>query len=1207
MSEDKKKTYRLFKVSAELNVAIDTLADALRDKGFEPVDAGDPNAKITSDMYEFLVNKYSLDKQSKEKATRLKQAQKDQAAPRVRKTLQPLDEAESFDSSPLTAIELRQKLSQQAAEPVARFVSPEPEVEAPQPETRSPQLDPVALEPAPAPVQQDEAPPREPSAQPVVAPEPDRSAPTGDLELPPLPDFISKLKNKTAEIPETPAPVAEEAPPVVEAPPVPAAIEAQAAPVVETPAPAPVVEAPEIHVEAEPPQRTQATETPEITAPVITEAAPEPPQQQPTVETPQPAPVVEAPEIRLEAEPPAAEQDAPPTAPEAPALIKPQAPAIGVKVVGKVDLDQMDPRRKRQPDSKETRDKERDARKPAAKQGAPAKQDAKPPAKGGGKPETKSGAQPPAKPERPPRQPAATADPAAETAAPRRQDEKRVETPTPTPLEAELTVAATLDPAVPVTPEKEEEQQVIRASDHAPKLTGLKILGKIDLTADMVGRRSLRSDKDKDKGRPPAPGSDAAKTAAAAAADADKRKRKRKRKSAAPEATTAPNTRTTLRPTGGGGKPAGAGSKTGTGKTRDDAKKEVSSNLRNTLGAIGRAPQRKRQNIRKEKRTQRANIRQQQFEQEMADANVLEVTEYLTANELASLMDVSVNEVIAKCMELGMIVSINQRVNAEIISLIAEEFGYEVKFVSVDEAYANDDDEQDEPEDLIFRHPIVTVMGHVDHGKTSLLDYIRKTNVTKGEAGGITQHIGAYEVKLADGRKIAFLDTPGHEAFTAMRARGAQVTDIAIIVIAADDQVMPQTREAINHAQAAGVKMVFAINKIDKEGAKPEVIRQQLAEMNLLVEDWGGTYQCQEISAKKGVGIEELLEKVLLEAELLELKANPNRTAKGTVIEAQLDRGRGVVATLLVQNGTLNVGDIIVANCNYGRIKAMFDDKQKKIKTAGPSTPVLILGLDGVPQAGDKFQVMSTDREARELATRRQQLLREQTIRMHKNITLEEIARRSALGDFKELNVIVKGDVDGSVEALADSLIKLSAGEVAVKIIMKGVGEISESDVLLASASNAIIVGFQVRPSANARKLLQHETVDVRLYSVIYDAINEIRDALEGLLKPKIEEEVVGVAQVRDTFRVLKVGTIAGCMVTEGKINRNNMVRVIRDGIVQYTGKIDSLRRFKDDVREVAEGFECGISVENFNDIKVGDNIEAFVTKEIKRTIDSIS
>jgi translation initiation factor IF-2 len=551
---------------------------------------------------------------------------------------------------------------------------------------------------------------------------------------------------------------------------------------------------------------------------------------------------------------------------------------------------------------------------------------------------------------------------------------------------------------------------------------------------------------------------------------------------------------------------------------------------------------------------------------------------------------------------MGLFVSINQRLDAETIGLVADEFNFKTEFISVEVQEAIKE-EEDSEEDLVERSPIITVMGHVDHGKTSLLDHIRKANVIAGEAGGITQHIGAYNVKLSSGKQITFLDTPGHEAFTAMRARGAQVTDIAIIIVAADDSVMPQTIEAINHASAAGVPIVFAINKIDKPGANPEKIKEELANMNYLVEEWGGKYQSQDISAKNGINIEELLEKVLLEADMLELKANPNKSASGTVIESALDKGRGYVTTILNQNGTLKNGDIILAGSYMGRVKAMFNERNKKIDKAGPATPVLILGLNGAPQAGDNFNIMATEREAKEIATKRLQLQREQGLRTQKHITLDEIGRRIAIGNFQELNVIVKGDVDGSIEALSDSLIKLSTEEIQVNVIHKGVGQISESDVMLASASDAIIVGFQVRPSMGARKLAEKEEIDIRLYSIIYDAINEIKDAMEGMLSPEIKEEVVSTIEVRETFKISKVGTIAGCMVKEGKIHRNTKIRLIRDGIVIYTGELGALKRFKDDVKEVASGYECGLNINNFNDIKVGDIIEGYEEVEVKKKL----
>lgn len=610
---------------------------------------------------------------------------------------------------------------------------------------------------------------------------------------------------------------------------------------------------------------------------------------------------------------------------------------------------------------------------------------------------------------------------------------------------------------------------------------------------------------------------------------------------------------------------------------------------------------------RKEKREQAAAKTQEEMAQEMAEKKVLKVTEFVTVNDLATLMNnTPVNEVIKACMELGLMVSINQRLDAEALVLVAEQFGYKVEFVTADltEEIEGSGEQVDREEDLVPRPPIITVMGHVDHGKTSLLDYIRKSNVIAGEAGGITQHIGAYNVKLPDGRRITFLDTPGHEAFTAMRARGAQLTDLAIIIIAADDAVMPQTVEAINHAQAAGVPMVFAINKIDKPGAQPEKIYQQLAQMNILTEAWGGKYQSQEISAKKGLNVDKLLEKVLLETDLLDLKANPDKNAVGAVIESSLDKGRGYLATVLVQDGTLHTGDMMLSGCYYGRVKAMFNERGQKVKEAGPSTPVSVLGLNGAPSAGDKFNVMSDEKEAKAIANKREQLIRIQGIKTQKHMTLEEIGRRIAIGNFKELNVIVKGDVDGSVEALSDSLIKLSTEQVRVNVIHKAVGAISESDVILAEASDAVIIGFQVRPSTDARKIADEQGIEIRIYSVIYDAINDVKDGIEGMLEPIKKEEITGTAEVKQTFKISKVGTIAGCLVRDGKISKTAQCRLIRDGIVVYTGELASLKRGKDDVKEVSAGMECGIGIEKFNDLKVGDNIEAFVITEIKQKLD---
>lgn len=608
----------------------------------------------------------------------------------------------------------------------------------------------------------------------------------------------------------------------------------------------------------------------------------------------------------------------------------------------------------------------------------------------------------------------------------------------------------------------------------------------------------------------------------------------------------------------------------------------------------------------KHRRDKRENIHarlQEQAEREEGEKNILKLTEFVTVSELASMMDVSVNEIIATCMSIGMMVSINQRLDAETINIVAEEFGFTTEYVSHELVEAIGDDEEDTEEDLAPRAPIVTVMGHVDHGKTSLLDYIRKTNVIAGEAGGITQHIGAYNVRLDNGQRITFLDTPGHEAFTAMRARGAKITDIAIIIVAADDNVMPQTIEAINHASAAGVPIVFAINKVDKPGANPDKIKEALANMNYLVEDWGGKYQSQDISAKKGDGISELLEKVLLEAELLNLKANPNRRAMGSIIESSLDKGRGYLATVLVQNGTLHQGDVVIAGTHYGKVKAMFNERNQRIKEAKPSEPVLILGLNGAPQAGDNFNVMPTEQEAREITTKREQLQREQDLRTRKHFTLDELGRRIALGDFQELNIIVKGDVDGSVEALADSLLKLSTEHIQINVIHKAVGAISDSDVLLAAASNAIICGFQVRPTASARKMAEKEEIDIRLYSIIYDAIEEIKSAMEGMLSPEIKEEVTAMLEVLDVFKISKVGTIAGCIVREGKIKRTNKIRLIRDGIVVMTGELESLKRHKDDVKEVGTNYECGLNIKNYNDVRVGDFIESFEETEVKKTL----
>ena len=642
-----------------------------------------------------------------------------------------------------------------------------------------------------------------------------------------------------------------------------------------------------------------------------------------------------------------------------------------------------------------------------------------------------------------------------------------------------------------------------------------------------------------------------------------------------------------------------------TGAQAEEMQKEIQKQIKETYARMNET---KSKNFgakhRKEKRELASQKMMEEMELQQMEQKVLKVTEFVTVNDLATMMNnTPVTKVIGACMSLGLMVSINQRLDAEALVLVAEEFGYQVEFVTAELTEQISQDDIDNPEDMQSRPPIITVMGHVDHGKTSLLDFIRKANVIAGEAGGITQHIGAYNVKMPDGQRITFLDTPGHEAFTAMRARGAKMTDIAIIIIAADDAIMPQTVEAINHAQAAGVPMVFAINKVDKPGAYPEKIREQLSQMNILVEDWGGSYQCQEISAKHGLNVDKLLEKVLLEAEMLELKANPNKRASGAIIESSLDKGRGYLATVLVQNGTMRVGDVMLSGCYTGRVKAMFNERGQKVESAGPSTPVSVLGLNGAPTAGETFNVMADEKEAKDIANKREQLIRIQGIKTQKHMTLEEIGRRIAIGNFKELNVIVKGDVDGSIEALSDSIIKLSTEEVRVNVIHKAVGAISESDVLLAAASDAIIIGFQVRPMTSARKLAEKEEIEIRLYSVIYDCINELKSGIEGMLEPEKKEEVTATAEVRETFKISKVGTIAGALVKEGKLTRTSKVRVIRDGIVVYTGELGSLKRYKDDVKEVFMGMDCGLNIANYNDIKVGDVIEAYNIIEIKRTL----
>jgi translation initiation factor IF-2 len=718
------------------------------------------------------------------------------------------------------------------------------------------------------------------------------------------------------------------------------------------------------------------------------------------------------------------------------------------------------------------------------------------------------------------------------------------------------------------------------------KLSGPTVVGKIDLPATST----RNNDNNRDEQR--------------------KKKKKRKRIRKEKERVNINDKQQQQQTANGGGKKQHQEKKEKRKKTKakkrparpEVSEEDVQKQIKETLARLTSKGKSKTSRHRRDKRDAAAQREHDEMERVSKESKVLKVTEFLTANELANLMDVQVTQVISTCMSLGLFVSINQRLDAETITLVAEEYGYKVEFISVGAAESIEEDE-DKPEDLKSRPPIITVMGHVDHGKTSLLDHIRSANVIAGEAGGITQHIGAYNVELEDGRAITFLDTPGHEAFTAMRARGAQVTDIAIIIVAADDNVMPQTIEAINHASAAGVPIVFAINKIDKPNANPDRVKEELANMNYLVEEWGGKYQSQDISAKSGLNVDLLLEKVLLEADLLELKANPDKLAVGSVIESTLDRGRGYVATLLVQGGTLRTGDLILSGQHYGHVKAMFNERNQNIEEAGPSEPVLVLGLNGAPQAGEKFHVMENEREAKEIATKRSQLQREQGLRTQKHITLDEIGRRIAIGNFQELNLVVKGDVDGSIEALSDSLIKLSTEEIQVNVIHKAVGQISESDIMLAAASNAIVIGFQVRPSMAARRLAEKEEIDIRLYSIIYDAIEEIKSAMEGMLSPEIKEQITATLEIRETFKISKVGTIAGCMVKEGKVKRSSKVRIIRDGIVIYTGELGSLKRFKDDAKEVTSGYECGLNIKNFNDIKTGDIIEVFEEVEVSRTL----
>ncbi|MCO6491866.1 MAG: translation initiation factor IF-2 [Phaeodactylibacter sp.] len=891
---------------------------------------------------------------------------------------------------------------------------------------------------------------------------------------------------------------------------------------------------------------------------------------------------------------------------------EPARPQARLKVLGKIDLESR--LKHKTTDSQPAEDKtakpepRQEGPKPAPKEEPRPKPEPEKAPEAEVKPEGKAEekaekpAPPPAEKTEPPQ---VKAEPPAEkkTEEPKKEELREKAQPEPAKVEKEEPAkpeAAKAEAAAPAgeAAKGPEKSDVVRAE--APELRGLKILGKIDTNKLERPKRKKKKEKkevvkaDDKKKKPAAPDS-----------DQDKQPRKKRRR-----------TRKKVAATPGSGKstgPAGGKGRRTRGRKEEDVKevsqKEIEEKIKATMARLSGGGKKKRQKMRRDNR-ERLRERQEQREQEQQTEN-LQVTEFVSVQELANMMDVPVTDVITTCMNLGVIVSINQRLDAEIIELVAEEFGHEVEFISAEEHVEEEEEIIDDPEDLEPRAPIVTVMGHVDHGKTSLLDYIRKASVVEGEAGGITQHIGAYEVVVGEeNRKITFLDTPGHEAFTAMRARGAKVTDIAVIIIAADDNIMPQTKEAISHAQAANVPMVFAINKVDKPDAHPERIKQELASMNFLVEDWGGKYQSQDISAKTGQGVDELLEKILLEAEMLELQANPGREAIGTILEASLDKGRGYVAKGLVQTGTLQIGDPVVAGEHSGKVKAMFNERGKRVQEAGPATPILILGLSGAPQAGERFKVTENEQEARQIASKRAQIAREQANRATKRISLDEIGRRLALGNFKELNLIVKGDVDGSVEALSDSLIKQSIESVQVNVIHKAVGQIVESDVLLASASDAIIIGFQVRPSLAARKLAEREGVQIKLYSIIYEAIDEVRAAIEGMLEPTKEEKIVGQAEVREVYKISKVGTVAGCYVQEGRITRNTHVRLIRNGIVVYPAKegqvaeIASLKRFKEDVREVKSGLECGISIKNFNDIKAGDVIEGYEIIEIKQTLD---
>ena len=894
-----------------------------------------------------------------------------------------------------------------------------------------------------------------------------------------------------------------------------------------------------------------------------------------------------------------------------PAPVAEPRPTIGPKVIGKIDLDNLgyNEPAKTEPIKEEPKKEE-----PKAEVKVEAKEEPKVEVKPEKKEEEKAAPVVVEEPKAP------KAEEKPQQPAPQKAEEPKKEEPVKAEPKKEVAPKAEVKPQQPVAAKAEEPKAEVE-DNFIPttiptnvKQGGLNInvVGKIDLsTINQSTRPKKKSKEEKRNERMAKQNNQGGNANGNAATEGDRKKRKRIRNAAGRVDIDQPSNQQPANNNrqGGNDRQRGGGKDGGKERARRQLHTEVSEEdvqkqVKETLARLTTKDKglKKGAKWRKEKREAGREREREAIEMEAAESKVLKLTEFVTANDLAVMMDVPINQVIGTCMSIGVMVSINQRLDAETINIVAEEFGFKTEYVSAEVAEAIQQEEDTEA-DLTDRSPIVTVMGHVDHGKTSLLDYIRSANVIAGEAGGITQHIGAYNVKLPDGRHITFLDTPGHEAFTAMRARGAKVTDICIIIVAADDKVMPQTIEAINHASAAGVPIVFAINKIDKPTANPDKIKEELAAMNYLVEEWGGQYQSQDISAKKGIGVEELMEKVLLEAEMLELKANPNRNATGSIIESSLDKGRGYVATVLVQNGTLRVGDFLLAGTHYGKVKAMFNERNQRIKEVGPATPALILGLNGAPTAGDTFNVMDSEQEAKEIANKREQLQRELGLRTKKILTLEDIGRRRAIGNFQELNIIVKGDVDGSIEALSDSLIKLSTEEIQINVLHKAVGEISESDVTLAEASDAIIIGFQVRPSVAARREAEREGVQIRLYSVIYQAIEEVKDAMEGMLAPDLKEEVIGTAEVLQTYKISKVGTIAGCIVREGRIKRSAKVRLIRDGIVRYTGELESLKRFKDDVKEVVSGYDCGLNIRGYNDVTEGDIIEAFEEVEVKKTL----